>query len=303
MNTTQLECFVSLCSTLNYVRTAEELGLTQPAVSRQIQSLEQELDTVLFVRTTRSVSLTQVGSRFLPEAEEMLRTYYHSREWIRGFQRNTHQILRIGYADGRVTELIGQLLARMTEEYGELSPQLIQDQTDANLRRLTAGQLDLLLGMKDANFSDSNVGFRKLYEDRFHVICRADHPLAVRCRDEGRTQVTEEELFPYRQVINIPEYLLKNHFSRGQHIVPVNEEMENVLCANAGEAYALVRAGIGYALLPGHLQSPEEEIVLLEWSGSPTAPFGFYYSLKAGKNKASIVYHFLKSLEKAGEER
>lgn len=72
MNTTQLECFTTLANTLNYMRAAEELNMTQPAVSRQIQSLEQELGTQLFHRTTRTVSLTQVGAQFLPEAQSML---------------------------------------------------------------------------------------------------------------------------------------------------------------------------------------------------------------------------------------
>ena len=43
MTTSQLECFISLAGTLNYMKTAEQLGLTQPAVSKQIQSLEKPL--------------------------------------------------------------------------------------------------------------------------------------------------------------------------------------------------------------------------------------------------------------------
>lgn len=64
MNTQQLECFVTLAKNLNYAKTTEDLCLSQPAVSRQIQSLEAELNTKLFNRTTRSVSLTQVGFQF-----------------------------------------------------------------------------------------------------------------------------------------------------------------------------------------------------------------------------------------------
>ena len=66
MNTQQLECFTTLAKTLNYAKTAEQLSMSQPAVSRQIQSLETELGAQLFNRTTRSVSLTQVGFQFLP---------------------------------------------------------------------------------------------------------------------------------------------------------------------------------------------------------------------------------------------
>ena len=88
MNTTQLECFVSLASTLNFAKTAEQVYLTQPAVTKEIQSLESELSAKLFIRTTRSVSLTDVGRQFLPEANSILNSYYHAKDWIASFHSN-----------------------------------------------------------------------------------------------------------------------------------------------------------------------------------------------------------------------
>ena len=58
MNTIQLECFLSVAEHLNFSRASEELKITQPAVSHQIRSLEEELDVRLFRRTSKSVSLT-----------------------------------------------------------------------------------------------------------------------------------------------------------------------------------------------------------------------------------------------------
>ena len=55
MNTTQLECFVTVAENLNFARAAAILHITQPAVTHQIVSLEGELDAKLFIRTTRSV--------------------------------------------------------------------------------------------------------------------------------------------------------------------------------------------------------------------------------------------------------
>ena len=54
MNTQQLECFTTLAKTLNYAKTAEQLSMSQPAVSRQIQSLETELGAQLFNLTLPS---------------------------------------------------------------------------------------------------------------------------------------------------------------------------------------------------------------------------------------------------------
>lgn len=96
MNTQQLECFATLAKTLNYARTAEQLSMTQPAVSRQIKSLENELGVQLFQRTTRSVTLTQIGWQFLPDARQILEIYYHSKEWMEIFHKSQRNVLRIG---------------------------------------------------------------------------------------------------------------------------------------------------------------------------------------------------------------
>ena len=59
MNTVQLECFLAVAEYLNFSKAADFLKITQPAVSHQITSLEDELGTRLFVRTSKNVSLTE----------------------------------------------------------------------------------------------------------------------------------------------------------------------------------------------------------------------------------------------------
>lgn len=72
MNTMQLACFLAVAETLSFARAAEQLHVTQPAVTQQIHSLESELNTQLFRRTTRTVELTQAGLIFLGDAKLML---------------------------------------------------------------------------------------------------------------------------------------------------------------------------------------------------------------------------------------
>ena len=69
MNTFQLSCFLAVAEHLNFARAAEELHVTQPAVTQQIHSLEKELGATLFQRTTRKVSLTAEGLAFLSDAQ------------------------------------------------------------------------------------------------------------------------------------------------------------------------------------------------------------------------------------------
>lgn len=73
MNTTQLRCFLSVAEYLSFARAAEQLNMTQPAISHQISSLEKELDVQLFVRTTRSVTLTEEGSIFINDAKNIVK--------------------------------------------------------------------------------------------------------------------------------------------------------------------------------------------------------------------------------------
>ena len=61
MNTFQLHCFLTVAEHLNFARAAQQLNVTQPAVTHQIRTLEAELNVKLFRRTTRTVNLTPAG--------------------------------------------------------------------------------------------------------------------------------------------------------------------------------------------------------------------------------------------------
>ncbi len=303
MNTAQLECFISLAKTLNYVKTADQLNLTQPAVSKQIKSLENELGARLFDRTTRSVTLSQVGQQFLPEATTMLNTYYHSIEWISNFNVAKRHALRIGYSDPHCINIIQTILKDLLRDFPNLTPDLTYDQTDANLSRLTLGQLDLVLGMRDARFSDDNIIFHKLHEDKFICVVEKEHPLLEDLATHhgarydvcpGKTDtISSDFLWNYRQVVAIPPYLLKNYYSRGQRIIPVNDNLDNYICSNTNEAYGLVLSGLGYAMIPEHLIMMHPDLVFLNWIESPHSGFGIYYRRESGKNKSSALVKFM----------
>ena len=293
MNTQQLECFTTLAKTLNYARTAEQLSMTQPAVSRQIKSLENELGVQLFQRTTRSVTLTQIGWQFLPDARQILEIYYRSKEWMESFHKSQRNVLRIGYADSHANWLISKILAPLLEMQDNIVPELTLDQTDANLHRLAVNQLDLVIGMKDAKFSDEAIDFVKLRDDGFICVVSKAHALALQCRKRRQKSVSSSDLWSHRQIIAIPPYLLKHTFSRGHRIIPVNDELDNILCATISEAYNLALTGAGFALIPEHLALPHKELAFLPWDESPRAPMGIYYRKDSALNKNSAVQKFI----------
>lgn len=80
MNTIQLECFLAVAEYLNFSKAAEDIRITQPAVSHQISSLEEELGVKLFTRTSKNVSLTPEGVLFLPDADNILKIAHSASE-------------------------------------------------------------------------------------------------------------------------------------------------------------------------------------------------------------------------------
>ncbi|MDO4633137.1 MAG: LysR family transcriptional regulator [Eubacteriales bacterium] len=297
MNIGQLECFVSLASTLNFMQTAEELGLTQPAVSKQIKAMEEELGAVLFNRTSRSVSITPIGQHFVTQAQEMLKLYYNSRDWINTYHTHQRNILRIGYSDPNQMYLISKIMRLFADDVkrDNIIPQFVCDQTDANLSRLQKNQVDVVIGIKDAKFEDGGIIFKKLQDNGFKCVITKQHPLAESHRSARGTagQITTEEMRPFRQILNIPPYLLKSFYSRGYRILPVNDQLDNILVTNANEAYSLALAGLGYTLIPDHLIIPHEDLLILDWKETPKAAFGIYYSRDLPKQSA--VYQFVQS--------
>jgi len=293
MNIDQLECFISLANTLNYMKTSETLGLTQPAVTKQIQALENELECKLFNRTTRSVTLTNVGAAFLSDANIMIDTYYHSVDRIKSFQRKASRSLRIGYMDPHTINIISQILKPVLLSHPNVIPEFRHNQTDANLSHLINNQLDLIIGMKDAKFKDADITFTHLRDEYFFVVMENDLPLAKVLKDSGKTSVTTKDLWNMNQIISIPPYLLKNFFSRGHRILPINDNVDNAICSDSNETYGLILAGFGYAYIPEHEIIEHPDLKVFAWEESPHAPFGIYSKASALKDRTSPEYTFI----------
>ena len=103
MNIEYLRAFTKLAISNNYTKTAADLFISQPALTKQIKSLEQQLGVELFERTSRSVALSPMGREFLPYAQRILAEYdaainhiadYHSKS-INQISLGTHMFFPI----------------------------------------------------------------------------------------------------------------------------------------------------------------------------------------------------------------
>ena len=175
MNTIQLECFLAVAEHLNFSKASQALKLTQPAVSHQIQTLEEELGVKLFIRTSRNVELTQEGILFMPDADLILKTALSARERL---GKHEHFIpFDLGCHNHLELNLLPPILKKLAEEFPLLRPSMHLVPFPSLLGRVENSQLLAALGTKEEQ-KKSSLSFRKL--------CSALLPVSVlriiRCR-------------------------------------------------------------------------------------------------------------------------
>src|ERR1700745_1931149 len=111
MELRHLRYFEAVGEALSFTKAAARLRLAQPALSRQIQSLEDEIGVDLLKRSPRGVTLTAEGKLFLDEARQVIASTQKSVNKVRALARGEYGELHIGYAPSASVELLPPALA------------------------------------------------------------------------------------------------------------------------------------------------------------------------------------------------
>ena len=117
MELSQIETFLAVARTQSFTRAAESLFLTQPAVTRQIAALEEDLKTRLFDRLGRGTRLTASGTAFLEYAERVIELTNEARVAMREMEAGIGGRLQVGASSTLATYVLPPLLKAFREEY------------------------------------------------------------------------------------------------------------------------------------------------------------------------------------------
>jgi DNA-binding transcriptional LysR family regulator len=116
--------FGALAGELHFRKAAERLFLSQPALGKKIQKLEEKLKGSLFVRSRRKVALTDAGKRFLPKAAKLLQDAEDALCEIQAAVQGRAGILRIGFVIAPVPEILPRTILRFRQLYPEVELQM-----------------------------------------------------------------------------------------------------------------------------------------------------------------------------------
>jgi DNA-binding transcriptional LysR family regulator len=180
MTLVQLKHFVVLAEQGSYVQAARMLFLTQPALSRSILALEDELGGRLFDRIGRSIGLTPFGREALNRARRLVADAEDLKQIGTILHAGLSGQLRIGLSSGPGALLSVPLLLHMTEHHPQVHLQISRGNTDVLVHELREHRLDALVADVRSIRPSADLALGQTFEFTAGFLARPGHPLAMR---------------------------------------------------------------------------------------------------------------------------
>jgi DNA-binding transcriptional LysR family regulator len=204
MDTRQLAAFCAVVERKSFSQAAERLGVTQPAVSLQIRSLEQRLGRQLLDRSGRRVEPTEAGRRLYASAQRVLAAEEHLLEDLDADDEGAITgTLDLGASTGPGGTVVPLLLCEFQEQHPDMGVRLTVSDTQTVVDRVAERELEL--GIVGAGRRHRGVAFEPFFRDEVVLACSSDHRFAgktVSLDDlKGEKLIVMQEGAGVRQVI------------------------------------------------------------------------------------------------------
>lgn len=269
MTTQQIEYFLALAKELHFWNTAYQLNIPQSVLSRQIQSLEKELQLTLFNRTKRTVELTDAGrflrDRWAPLMEQLEATTRYARK----MQRGTVGTVVITHPGSIGYSLIPDLLSRISAQYPQVKVELIQLKFNQEVEFLTTFKLDFAFSRyrHDSALLES----RLILEENFvfavpdsHFIQSADDLSHASLASQRFILPTLEPGYSYQQLMS----KIFDHYQIQPAVFYESDFASTVLAlVSRGLGISIVPISVSYPSVPGvrFIKTPFELQLYLYW--------------------------------------
>jgi DNA-binding transcriptional LysR family regulator len=245
----QLRYFIAVARFLHFTRAAEALHIAQPALSRNIREIEEELGVELFLRTHKRVTLTDAGQAFLAEAERTLQQLENATVTAQRAARGELGRLVMGYSATAGIVAVPELVSAFRQRYpsstivlSEMSPERLET-------ALRKGDVDVALVYGSSIAKE--FASRELKSDRHIVVLPQNHRLA------SRERVNLKDLADDR-------FILPSRAAGGSRADEILEECRyagfaprsgnEIATSSVQTTLGLISAGLGVTLIPSSLQ-------------------------------------------------
>lgn len=171
----QLQAFVELAKTESFTLAAQNLFITQSALSSLIKQLESSLGLQLFDRSTRRVHLSGVGQDLYPLINKILLDLKHVLDEAASLKALSKGVVRVAAPQLLSSTVLPQLITKFQEQYPGIEVQLHDCGVEKVANKVLTGEVDFGIGPERDNSTDIDAFL--LFESPFHVVLPLDHPL------------------------------------------------------------------------------------------------------------------------------
>jgi DNA-binding transcriptional LysR family regulator len=263
MNTHELKVFTAVAENLSFTRAADQLLLTQSAVSHQIAKLERSVGATLLKREGRHVSLTAVGQELLRQARKVFAILEDAEAAVKQAARPDAGRLRIGASTTACQYIIPEALREFRECFPAYSLAITPGDSPQIAAHLLNGEIDLGILIRDQR--RGKLAYHDLFEDELRFMVSPLHPWAKAKKVDRRELSTQHMVLYGRQSVTFK--IVERYFAKMRAAIGPLTELSDL-----GAIKELVKLGLGVSVTAEWTARPEVaegSLVLLPMPGRP----------------------------------
>jgi LysR family pca operon transcriptional activator len=173
----QLRAVDAIATHRSLLKGARAIGISQPALTKSLQELEEILGVRLFERHARGVTPTRFSDAVAQAARRILAELGRLDEELDRLSSHSSGTVALGALPTAAVGVLPGVLARLTQRFPDIQVRLVQGRTEELLPSLAAGDLDLIVGRLYEPVTPDGFAREVLYEEPISVLARADHPI------------------------------------------------------------------------------------------------------------------------------
>jgi DNA-binding transcriptional LysR family regulator len=241
METSQLSAFITVAETGSFSLAAEQLHLTQPAISKRIATLEQQVGNKLFDRIGRRVMLTEAGQILLPRAKKILHEMQDAETALQNLGEAVSGRFRLASSHHIGLHRLPPVLKEFASSYPRVSIDIAFLDSEQAYQQVARGEIELAV-VTLSPVEVAGINSKKIWDDRLCIMTSPEHPLA------GKKGVQLEDLLEYPAILpaantftrQLMESIFKDHRIRLEVEMPTNYLETIKMMVSVGMAWSIL---------------------------------------------------------------
>ena len=269
MDLRQLEHIIAISEERSITKAAEKLFITQSALNQQLQKLEKEMETPLFIRTRSDWQLTPAGKIYVDSAKEILNIRKDAYNRIHDLSAQSHRQFTIGLIPERGVDMFTAIYPAFHKEWPDVVLEPVEQNVRTMQKQISKGNIDLGLITLTQEQKDHNT-YLHMAEEEIFLAVPASHRFAPLGSPDRHT-APEISLSQFQD----DSFIL---IAQTSTMYPLVEKLfeeagfkPNILFSTSSNVskYRMVKAGVGCTLLPATFAIPMQNVVYFRLNQHP----------------------------------